>query len=712
VRADGDVIAMIDPDGLAAFDGQEAGAFLAMLDQIHLVAIDPDRGGVEGRHFCADRDAALAWAAARNRSASLYWTVNRVTPGVHAKPRKADIVAARFIHVDIDPPRDGSGFDRGTVARRLARHDPPPGLVIDSGGGLQAFWRLDGECLDLVAVEAVNAQVRDAFAGDACQNIDRLMRLPGSVNWPSARKRGAGRIPATARTIARDDGRTHGLAALSRAFPLPRNSLAKTSFSAVDMLTADDLGLSRFDPVRRAIEAPPGVDRSSDLLACAGALVRAGFSDDQVIGVLINPANPVSTHARAQADPWRAAARALGKARRDALARTEAVNVPEPRMPAPPISATPYSGRDPATIPPRPWIYGRYLLRNTVTTVIAPGGVGKSSLMAVTALALVTGRPILGKTVWDGPKRCWLWNLEDDGDELARQIEGAARRHEIAPADYAGRLFVDSGLDGARLCIAVQDRGGLSILRPIVEALVVELIAQRIDVLIVDPFVSSHQVDENDNGKIDAVAKTWAEVAKRTGCAIVLVHHARKLDGRKVTTEASRGAGALTNAARATMVLNRMDADQGEAFDIPEGQRRRYFSVSDDKHNRAPAEAVDWYRMESVPLGNSGPEGGDSVGVVVRWIPPSAFDGIGPADLRRVQNRIAAASWREDVRSRERWAGNAVAATLGLDPEIDRRRISEMLRQWIANGALKVAERRDAKSMPRKFVEVGQWVIE
>ena len=118
-----------------------------------------------------------------------------------------------------------------------------------------------------------------------------------------------------------------------------------------------------------------GIDRSGDLLACAGALVRAGFSDDQVIGILINPANPVSAHIRVQADPWRAATRALGKVRRDAQARIEVVSASGPRMTAPPISATPYGGRDPATIPPRPWIYGRYLLRNTVTTVIAPGGV-------------------------------------------------------------------------------------------------------------------------------------------------------------------------------------------------------------------------------------------------------------------------------------------------------------------------------------------------
>lgn len=86
-------------------------------------------------------------------------------------------------------------------------------------------------------------------------------------------------------------------------------------------------------------------------------------------------------------------------------------------------------------------------------------------------------------------------------------------------------FFVDSGLDGATLCIAVADRDGFRILSPVIEALVAELIARKIDVLVVDPFVSSHAVSENDNGAIDAVAKEWARVAKRANCSIVLVHH-------------------------------------------------------------------------------------------------------------------------------------------------------------------------------------------
>lgn len=44
----------------------------------------------------------------------------------------------------------------------------------------------------------------------------------------------------------------------------------------------------------------------------------------------------------------------------------------------------------------------------------------------------------------------------------------------------------------------------------------------------VDPFVSSHAVNENGNNAIDAVVKTWARIAKECNCAVDLVHHSRK----------------------------------------------------------------------------------------------------------------------------------------------------------------------------------------
>lgn len=384
------------------------------------------------------------------------------------------------------------------------------------------------------------------------------------------------------------------------------------------------------------------------------------------------------------------------------------------------ILATPFPWPDAATIPLRPWVYGRWLLRNTITAVVAPGGVGKSSLMASTILALATGRDLLGKTVWDGPKRVWYWNLEDDGDELARQIQASARYHRVAADDCEDRLFVDSGLDGAELCTAIEGEGGCEIVRPVIEALVAELIARKIDVLIIDPFVSSHAISENDNGAIDMVAKEWARVAKRANCSIVLVHHTRKLGGMKVTAEMSRGAVALIAAARSTLVLNRMDELEAKIFGIDgDEERRRIFNVQDDKANRAPAEKADWYRIESVDLGNgilADTTYGDSVGVVTCWTPPDAMDGVTADTLYQVQCLVAErtehARYRADVQAAS-WIGKAVADVMGLssfsEDKADRSKINRLLRIWIENGALVKVIDKDEKRNQRTFVEVGNW---
>jgi RecA-family ATPase len=209
------------------------------------------------------------------------------------------------------------------------------------------------------------------------------------------------------------------------------------------------------------------------------------------------------------------------------------------------ITPTPFVWQDPSSIPPRPWVLGRWLLRSTVAAVVAPGGVGKSSLMATTLLSLATGRPLLGKTVWGGPLRAWYWNLEDDRDELHRQIAAAAIQHNVDPAQLADRMWIDSGPDGQGLCTALEDEGGFRVLEPVYEALHEALKSRGIDVLIVDPFVSSHGADENSNTRIDAIAKAWARVAAQADCVVVLVHHSRKLGGQKVTAELSRGAVAL-----------------------------------------------------------------------------------------------------------------------------------------------------------------------
>ena len=370
-----------------------------------------------------------------------------------------------------------------------------------------------------------------------------------------------------------------------------------------------------------------------------------------------------------------------------------------------PVAATPFVFTDPAEIPKRPWVYGTHLCRENVTLTVAPGGTCKSTLVAVDALAMVTGRNLLGKHVHGGAKRVWLWNLEDPRDELQRRITAAMLHYGIAPEAIGERLFVDSGREQG-LCIATHDRAGVEIEAPVVEAVVAELQEREIDVLVVDPFVSSHRVPENDNGAIDAVAKTWSQIASRANCAIELVHHVRKGGGEEA--EGARGAVALVDAARSARVLRRMEKHEAETAGIHEDERRRYVRSDDAKANLAPpAGRSDWIKLESYELPN-----GDNVGVVVPWEWPDVdiMEGLDASDLRSVQRALDGEAFRWSSQCDE-WAGHEIGRVLGIDTHdpAGKRRVTKMLTEWVRVGALVKESRKDAKSNPRPWIEVGEW---
>lgn len=368
------------------------------------------------------------------------------------------------------------------------------------------------------------------------------------------------------------------------------------------------------------------------------------------------------------------------------------------------VQATPYSWLDPSSLLPRMWLYGYCLIRAFVSLVVAPGAAGKSAMMIAEALALVTGRDLLGVPVRGGPYRVWLWNLEDPLDELLRRIAATCIHFGITAADIDDRFFVDSGRDQG-LCIAKQDRNGFEILEPVVSELVAELKMRGIDVLIVDPFVSSHAVTENDNNAVDAVMKTWGRVADQANCAIVLIHHLRKLGSEQASAESARGASSLVAAARSVRVLQRMtkkEAD-GAGLDNPSG----YFQVFDDKNNLAPpAENAAWFHMPSVHLPN-----GDNVGVVESWEYPKPFAGVTTDDLLSVQRAIAGKGLKKSPQAID-WAGYTVGKVLGFDmtAPANRKRVRIMMNTWLSNGALIVIELPDKNRKPRPCVDVGEWV--
>jgi len=299
-----------------------------------------------------------------------------------------------------------------------------------------------------------------------------------------------------------------------------------------------------------------------------------------------------------------------------------------------------------------------------------------------------------------------MWNLEDPHDEIERRLHATAERFAVQPDELAGRLYVDSGRDQP-LIMATEGPDGAMIVKPVIEALIAEMIERKIDVLVVDPFVSSHAVSENDNNAIDIVAREWNVVAERTNAAINLVHHVRKQNGDAATADSARGASALIGKARSVLVYNRMTEEEAVKLNVPDDERFFYFRVDNDKANLAPPERGDWYRMNNQDLAN-----GDSVGVACPWSPPDAFDGLTGAHLYRVQKAISQGKWRENIQCKDQWVGYAVAAALVWDVEDKqiRRRIQILLATWLKEGALEIVEMEDERRKPRKYVVVKNWV--
>jgi len=172
---------------------------------------------------------------AHNRDGwNTYWSVNTTTAAVE-KGAKEDVTCVRMVHVDADG-------DRATSARRL--HELGMSFGIDSGNGLWGFRLLyepiqldpdsppyqkegpDGAWLKgdfakcggveqpfdperrtrlVREVEARNRHLKDLFkGGDSAQNVDRIARMPGTINWPNATKLAKGCKPAVPRLVVPD----------------------------------------------------------------------------------------------------------------------------------------------------------------------------------------------------------------------------------------------------------------------------------------------------------------------------------------------------------------------------------------------------------------------------------------------------------------------------------------------------------------------------
>src|SRR5262249_53568195 len=160
------------------------------------------------------------------------YSVNPLRNLMWKKAAKTDVAAIEYLLADLDPAAGETS--EAAKARYLEQlngsFEPKPTAIVDSGNGIECLWRLTNPIV-LPEEEAVRkAIIADVEARSAAlmvrlgakpgtQNIDRILRLPGTTNLPNAKKRKEGRVECPTKLLS-FNGASYPL----ELFPQPEQS--------------------------------------------------------------------------------------------------------------------------------------------------------------------------------------------------------------------------------------------------------------------------------------------------------------------------------------------------------------------------------------------------------------------------------------------------------------------------------------------------------
>jgi len=636
------------------------------------------------------------------------------------------------------------------ITQRVMQMRNPPTIIINSGHGRHLYWRLH-EPEDLTTPEA-RRRVVDALKL-ACQHVSgdpsvcevaRLMRLPGSHNTKYGDHLRVEVLAHNEHEYDLDELTDWWLEART-ILPEPRTPAPGGNGHATDE--------SPFTAFAGEYKAPVDVEARlagmryegqgdtsihATQLQCTGALLRHGIPlEDVTAQVLAATRRAVADDARCAGWDWREEELAIERMSIDLLNKDHTL---APCLPTalwekfqeivaagdrpqvsrngaglhirhykakdgtanekPPSEKAEDDGTfalnwfkpiDPANLPPRQFLYGHHYQRGTVSATVAPGGVGKTSVDMVEAIALATCRNLLGEQ----PKercRVWLHNGEDTREELQRRVVAICQHHEVPQQELEGWLVLTSGTElGLKVANGYNE---LKIDAPLIDKITKTIARFEFDVFIVDPLVTLHSVPESDNGKMDAVLRIFTRIANVCDCAIDIAHHTRKLATgiSEHTVDDARGASAIRDAVRSLRVLNVMSIVEAGKLALDEFERLYYFRVDQGKANTVPpARKATWRKFENVELAN-----GDNVGVVTPWEYPDEGSPGKAASDRKAEDtflHLLDRLWAQGRYVNDISGSNYAPPVFAREPEAKAARVSkaalvEAMRRLFAFGAI------------------------
>jgi len=629
---------------------------------------------------------------------------------------------APFADLDFAKLKTETDNPAAEVTRKLTGIPCPPSIRVRSGGGCHCYWLLKMPTQDRERIERLMRGFHRYLGADpAVSRFHGAMRLPGSLNPKYEPPR---------RVILEflDERMTYCLDELeAMVFGKPvferlsEKELKPQPVEAADPLDPLDPFADRLDVEELVANMAPGNVHDS-----AKRLVAhlCNFGTDEEVFAKAFPIVLEKSKGRPEGRPRlveREVRELISWCREQERRKGDQPNgqteplaeplrnghdaEPAPQKEPPKLyTIRPWIFKTGAEIPWREWFYGRHHQRKTLSCTVGWTGIGKSSLALVEGVAMASGHNLLGVPV-DGPHKVLYHAAEDSLEDIDERLAAICQHYGIRREDIHERLYVSSGRE-VPLIFASQSSSKVVIHANMVQRFKEQLLQREIEVAILDPTINLHRLEESSNSSMSVLVSLLTELAYDCNCAIELEAHSRKPSGQEIEVEHARGASALIAGVRSARVVNPMSDNEAGIYKVHES-RRRYFRADYGKANfYLPSDEADWYEIKSVTLDNAEMPGdeGTSVGVVTAW--EIGDLGMTPALQDKVLERLSEGKWRKNRQSPD-WAGHVLGEVLGVSsgsPE-EQKRLSLILKRWIATGVVRVVEKPDDNYEMREFLE-------
>lgn len=558
----------------------------------------------------------------------------------------ADFYASCMVWADIDEPHD-----KEALKALYAACKPTYGVITATHPHrrIQLWWKLREAVTDRHTLEEALQGIADTLGGDTkVKNITSLMRLAGTVNYPTEKKLAKGRVVEVTQFIELD-AQPHYIENIIQAFPVKAPLLAQVTAPVAQVTPKTDdkyhiqgldvrLKDGREEYMSNLIYAVIlDLSEQTGVWPLEDAVLAAAWPqyERKVIATVAGGLDKEGRGIKAMRQKIRSKLRLFNQGRVyghpapvkkvAALAALPSHDPVTGEIKLPTFKAIDIANIDLENIPPRAWLFGDIVARKYVTMIAASPGAGKSVFTMQAALCAVAGKPFGPHMPHEKQIHAWVYNNEEGEEELRRRVAAMLLHEGIDKANISGRFFLNSG-ESHSICIARKNIDGGVVHTPDYEQLKAQILDNKIDLLIVDPFAETHDLNENSNDEIKTVAGMYRRIAIECNCAVLLVHHTRKGSGsgdksseQNSNADSARGGGAQIGVVRRMFTLAKMDSAAAASLNVGDEHRYWYVRFDDAKTNiTAPTQSTQWFKFHSISLGNQTGlyTKGDSVGVL------------------------------------------------------------------------------------------------